>query len=406
MSAYKRCGIHKQMGLRERYETLKSKLLSDTSICRENRELFRQFFEYEQYKLKRQNQMSDIDEPSCKTLYGYVTKLRNVNQWFKNKPWTQLTKDDIREVYDALEDGQICSSRGTRFKDRWSYYNKIFKSKPFRMAGKADLAREVIEFAVPATREVRFVTEETFRKLVSVVSNPRHLLLFWLAWDIGENIGALLLLTKREFSRQINPHTQEPEYLVNLPRGKIKRSRLSRSEPTLYPETVNYADIVLANLQDEELVFPFGHRQALKVMHRAVRLTNALCQPNQEPVTWKDLRSGMASHLLRKGWTREEVDARLGHTANSSALNAYISYLAIDRSAPKRRMFESDVERLKSRIESEQSVASHTAERLHSERESNQKLQLELQQTARDVQTMKESIRQIMTMLKTSTVIS
>lgn len=62
--------------------------------------------------------------------------------------------------------------------------------------------------------------------------------------------------------------------------------------------------------------------------------------PLNQPARWKDFRSGMACRLLKSGWTRDEVRARLGHTPNSTALNAYINFLALDRSEPKRRMQE------------------------------------------------------------------
>ena len=53
------------------------------------------------------------------------------------------------------------------------------------------------------------MTEETFRRMVSVLSNPLHLLLFWLAWDIGENVDALLKLSMRDFVRQKNQQTTD-----------------------------------------------------------------------------------------------------------------------------------------------------------------------------------------------------
>lgn len=352
------------MGFKGRFETAKHTLLSDVDICQSNRDLFKEFFDYQEYKLKRTNGLPKLDEGCYKTLYVYTILFKNTNEWFKNKPWKDLTRDDIKQVYDALEDGTILTRAGKPFKDRASYYNKVFKSKPFRIAGKSELAKEVIEFAVSSERDVRFVTEETFRKMISVVSNPTHLLLFWLAWDIGENISSLLQLTRREFARRTNSQTREAEYLVNLPKSKLKRSRQSRSEPTLYPETVRYADFVLANLRPDDLVFEFGHRQALKLMHAVVRKSGATCMPNNEPVTWKDLRSGMASHLLKSGWSREEVDARLGHVPNSSALNAYINFLAIDREKPKKRLFDSSLEDIKNELEESRRREKLLAQRL------------------------------------------
>ncbi|MCC6678802.1 MAG: hypothetical protein IT436_16845 [Phycisphaerales bacterium] len=312
--------------------------MADASVCEANRSLFAEFFRYEERKLKRQNGLQDLDEGCCKTLYGYTQKLRNVNSWFGNKPWKDLTREDIQRVYDALEDGTIRTRKGEPFRDRASYYNKVLKSKPFRLAGKSELTKEVIEFSTAPKRVVRYVAEEHFRRLVSVIAKPRHLLLLWLAWDIGENIHTLLQLTKREFTRQTNRHTGEPEYLVHLAENKLKRSRRPRSEVTVYRETARYADIILDQARDDEPLFAFGYRQAVKVLHDAAKRGGATSEPLRERIRWKDLRSGMACHLLRCGWTRDEVNARLGHTPRSSALDAYINFLALDRDAPKQRM--------------------------------------------------------------------
>ncbi len=194
------------MELKERYEKAKKHLLDDKSICKANRELFREFFEFEEWKLKRQNGLAKLDDPCYKTLYGYVYKLRKVNDWFRNKLWKDLTKEDIRKVYDDLEDGIIKNQKGQKYADTAGYYSKVFRSKPFQLAGKSELAKEVLEYHKSTSdKEVRFVTEEEFRKLVSVVSNPVHLALLWLQWDIGENINTLLALTKNDINPKRTP---------------------------------------------------------------------------------------------------------------------------------------------------------------------------------------------------------
>lgn len=380
------------MGLKEQFERAKNNLLRDEKIRKENRRVIGEFYEFEEYKLKRKNQLPKLDDACYKTLYSYIHRFRNVNKWFNNKPWRDLTKADIKRVYDALEDGQIKNHRGQAIADRASYYNKILKSKPFRIVGKEEMAREVIEFYTRSKQDVRFVTEETFRKLIAVLSKPQHLLLFWLAWDLGENVDALLKLTKRDFTRQKNPHTHEPEYLVNLQKAKLKRSRQARTEPTLYAETVRYADIVLERLKADEPLFTFGYRQALKLMHSAVEKTGATCLPSNEPVRWKDLRSGMACHLLKNGWTREEVDARLGHTPNSSALNAYLNYLAIDRQKPKKRLFDSSLEHVQSELEDARRREKLHGERLERQAEENRELRDELKETQATVRDMKKLV--------------
>lgn len=381
------------MARKERYEKARGKLLRDKSICKENRSLFREFFTFEERKLKRSNGLARLDEPSYKTLYEYILMFRNVNTWFRNKPWKKLTERDIRRVYDDLEDGKIKNRKGLPFRDRASYYNKIFKSKPFRLVGKSELARNVIEYyASNKDQDVRFVTEETFRKMVSVLSNPSHLLLFWLAWDLGENIDALLKLRKRDFVRQRHRQTKEPEYLVTFHRGTIKRSRTARTEPTLYAETVRYAEMILAGIKSDDLVFPFGYMQAWKIMNVVVKKTRASCMPNNNPVRWKDLRSGMACHVLKSGWTREEVDARLGHTPNSSALNAYINYLAIDREKPKKRIFDSSLEEIQNELEEAKRRERLTGDRVQRQTEENALLRSELELTRSDLKALRQVV--------------
>jgi len=384
------------MGLKERYERTKTALLTDRLICKENRTIFRQFFEFEEHKLKRQNGLPALDDASYKTLLTYIIRLRNATSWFKNKPWKDLTREDIQRVYDDLEEGRIRNKKRQRFEDRSSYYNKVFKSKPFALVGKADVAREVIEFSTNPRREVRFITEETFSKMISAISNPAHLLLFWLAWDVGENINTLLQLTRRDFSRQTNDDTKEVEYLVNLPREKLKRSRQSRSEATLYPETAKYADIVLAALKEHERLFRFGYRQALKLMHSVVRKTGATCVPTNDRVSWKDLRSGMACQLLRSGWTTDEVNFRLGHKPSSKEIDAYVSYLAIDRRKPKKKLFDSNLQKIEGELQEAKQRERLLVERLRRQGEENQSLRTDLDETRRDLRELKTRVEGIM----------
>ena len=384
------------MGFKERYGKAKEKLLADEAICEANRDVFREFFDFEEYKLKRQNQLAELDEASYNTLYGYIIGFKNVNAWFKNKPWKDLTKDDIKDVYDDLEDGNIRNRRGLRFRNRRSYYNKIFKSKPFRIVRKAELAREVIEFSAQERHDVSFVTEEMFQTMVSVLSKPHHLLLFWLAWDIGENVGALLQLTKRDFVRQDNAQTREPEYLINLPKNKLKRSRQERSEPTLYSETVRYADMVLAGLGPDDRVFKFGHRQALKLIHNVVEKTGATRIPDGGPPRWKHLRSGMACHLLRSGCTREEVDARLGHRPGSSALDRYLNFLAIDRDKAKQKVQQSSLETKQIELVETRQRERLAKEGMQRQHEANERMAKELDRTKSDIQELRAVVRRIL----------
>ncbi len=301
-----------------RYVTAKAKLLNDETICSENRDIFRQFLDHREYKLKRINGLAKLDANSIKTVYSYVTRLRTVNRWFGNKPWAELTKDDIKQVYDAIEDGRITTLDGRPFRDRETLYTKVLLGKPFELAGKKGIVREALEFrAKPKPTEVRFIREAAFRQIVDTTIKPEHKAFLWLAWDIGENATSLLRLRKCDCTRQINEHTKEPEYTIILRREILKRTRTPRTEITNYKETVQSLDLILAQLSENEMLFAFGARMTMKVLDRATRITAAKCIPGGQKVTLKDLRSSMACDLLSKGWTTDEVNQRLGHRPSS-----------------------------------------------------------------------------------------
>jgi hypothetical protein len=367
------------MAFQEQYLRSKERFLNDKLICEKNRKLFKEFFEYEEYKLKRMNGLDKLDEATYNTLGGYVQKLGNVNKWFKNKPWKELTKEDIKKVYDALEDGKIKNKMGQKIGDLKGYYGKIFKSKPFELAGKTEIVNEVMEFYKRNDKqEVRFIEQETFKKIASVVIKPEHKFLIWLSFDIGENINTLIQLKKADFFRQVNPNTKEAEYVFNLPKDKLKRTRQTRSEITNFKETVEFADIILQNLKDDELPFKFGYRQAKKFLDRAVKITNAKCIPKGQPVTWKDLRSSMACYLLKSSWSLDEVNARLGHKPSSREIDKYINFLAIKRHDTKKKLYDNDVRRLADEIEERKKMESLQTGRIKNQQDEIEYLKIKM----------------------------
>lgn len=326
------------MGWRQRYERRRRVLCTSAEFCAANRRLFAKFLQWEERKLRRVNGLRCLDDPCFKTLYGYTVRLANVSRWFANRPWADLTVEDIRSVHDALEDGRILNRHGRPFEDLRGYYSKIFKAKPFQLANKVELARTAIEYTHQRTKEVRFAPEESFRKLASAAGSPIRELLLWLAWDVGENIGTLLQLTTSDVHARATAPSGEREYLIHLPRTKLKRCRVSRGEPTLYARTVELLDLILKERRPGDRLFPCCYRSALHMISRLARTTHATTLPDHQPVRWKDRRSGMACHLLACGWTSDEVNARLGHAPNSAGLNCYINFLALGRDEPKRRM--------------------------------------------------------------------
>jgi len=342
------------MGKKEEYHNRKEKLLSDSKICKPNRELFKKFFEEMEYKLKRRNRLSELDEGCYKTLCGYLSYFKNVNLWFKNKDLKKITEKEIKDVYDKLEDLKMKGCSGKIITGRSDYYDKIFKSLPFELAGKKEIAQKVMKYYENNHKngDVRFFEEATFRRIADATDTQIQRLLCWLAWDIGENIFSLVEIQKKDCVRNINPKTKEVEYMINLPQEKIKRSRRSRTEITNFPETAKLLDIVLEGLEPEDKLFNFGHRNANKFLDKAVGKVKSVCIPKGQKVTWKDFRSSMACHLLKVGWTTDEVKARLGHSPSSKSIDKYMNYLAIGRERPKVKVQESQIGQLTEELES------------------------------------------------------
>ena len=362
------------------FRKAKEQLLNDPEICPRNRAIFARFFEYQEYKLKRINRLAELDESACKTMCYYVHRIRTVNRWFENKAWEDLTKEDIKRVYDAVEDGTIRTSNDKVYRGTEAYFRRIMRGKPFALAGKRDLAVEVMEFYSPrGNSEVRFIPEQAFRQLVDVVNKREHKAFFWLAWDIGENAYSLLQLCKRDFTRRADRETNEPEYSVNLRRDILKRARTPRALVTNYQDTVRILDLVLKDLRDEDPVFRFGTRMATKALDRAVRITSVKCAPGGLKVTLKDLRSSMACDLLNKGWTTDEVNYRLGHRPSSREIDKYVTWLALDQQRPKRRVFDSNLAQIQGELEEAKQRERLMADRLQKTRDENDQIKWRFQ---------------------------
>ena len=161
------------MTFKQRFPKAKKRLLEDPTICPPIRAIFARFFEYLEYKLKRINGLPELDESSFETVSYYISRPRTVNRWFDNKPWEQLTKEDIKRVYDAVEDGNIRTPSGYPYQGTEAYFRRVMRGKPFALAGKRELAVAVMEFYQPRTSsEVRFIREATFRQIVEMVIKP------------------------------------------------------------------------------------------------------------------------------------------------------------------------------------------------------------------------------------------
>ena len=374
--------------------------MKDRSINSNNKEIIKKFFEWEEYKLKRKEGLSEVDERSYKTLYYYTGRIKNINIWFKGKAWEDLTKEEIKKLIDDLEDGKIVTKYGKRYSDRSLYY-QMFQGKFFSFVGKNHIVRDMIEeFSITGRRDenhVRFIEEADFRKIVDCVKDPIQRGLCWVAYDYGENISSLIALESVDVKKGINTDSGDAEYMIIFSKEKLKRSRTPRSEINNYPETVKYLDLILENLKptdknvtnrfmknkklssihSENKLFKFGWKVAETFFRKAVERSGIRCMPGGERVTWKDLRSSMACDLLKKGWTCDEVNSRLGHKPSSRIIDRYVSYLALDRTRAKKKVYEGSLKKLEIDLEKQKEYNKLQALRMENMQRDNEQLRAE-----------------------------
>ena len=361
------------MTLKLQYDNAKLKILNDNLICPENRKWIKQVLEYQEIKGKRSNGLPALDDSCYKTLLGYILKCKNVNKWFDNKPLKNITEKKFLQVYEDLEEARITKRDGGIFKDRESYYNKIFKGKPFEMIGKNEMAKKVIQYNVTKDSQVRFIPnfKDALKDLVQNAISPSHKLLIQLQGDFGENIFSILQLEKKDFERIIDKETKEPYYLINLHKEILKRRRTPRREYNIFPETLNLLDKYLENLKSGDRLFNFGLRQAEIMFNRAVEKSGVKLQNGEKP-TLKDLRSSMACHLLNENWTTDDIKGRLGHKPSSKVLDVYVSYLALNKDKIKKKHYEGNISKLQEELEKAKELTklqNNKIEKLKSERE-------------------------------------
>jgi len=364
------------MGLKERYFKNKEKLLSDNNICKENRDWYNQICEFFERKLKRKNNLSELDDGCYKTLILYIDECYRTEKYFKGKKGTDITEQDITRVYDGLEDGKILPNG-----DRRKYYNNFLKSKPFDLIGKKEIAKKVIEYTNKQDEEVRFFSPETYSNIFKEIISLEHRTSSQLAWDITENMTSILKLKKKNCKRKIN-EDGNPEYHIILPKEILKRSRTQRTEITFYPETVQLLDKLIARgkfvknilthnihgritsskpiyapYEDDDTLFSFGQRQAQMFWKRACIKANATLEDKHDIPLIKDIRSSSACNYLDLGLSSDEIKSRLGHKPSSRVLDKYVTYKALDKTRPKKRIVESSIQELELKLKKSSEIS-------------------------------------------------
>jgi integrase len=276
---------------------------------------------------------------NSKTLYKDLTSyLSNVAFWFNNKPFTEITEDDIRIVYRKLEAGQLESVTGKILSDisLRDIYNRVMKGAFFKMLGKDEFAENVIKRKISEKQEVRFFDLDTLKKIADLASTNTQRLAFWLLFDTGIEVSALVQLKKSNFEIKKDDETKTEFYIVHIPKTISKKGRRVRSNYVHFSESNDLLKKYLAGLDENEKLFnmqPFALYRALERLNEEYHFKT---KPEGKEITIKDFRSSCATYFLQQSWTTDEIKGRLGHAPSSSEIDKYVNYLGLHQN--KRRI--------------------------------------------------------------------
>ena len=358
----------------------KKELLNDSSINQYNRNLMKQFFEEREERLEQNKigkKFAVLDEKNFKTLGSFIGKFRNVNTWLDNielKESEEFEKS-FKEFFKKFISGKILKKNKEPLQDVDFYIGKIFRGEDslFILAGLREIVKRVTKNYRSNNEVIAEWIEE--KNVESIIDNSQGIykILYQVGWDFGENFSALILTKKSDYKMQYNEVTKENEYLLTLRKEILKRSRKARTEPTRFKRTAELLESHLKELKDNDFVFcrddskvgendknkgkniPMSLRSVEKHFDKIVEKLKIKTQDNKKPTT-KHIRSSMACDLLRKGWSCEEINSRLGHELNSQVLKPYLNSLALDKQKPKIREYKENIQGLNEKITEQKNV--------------------------------------------------
>lgn len=278
------------------------------------------------------------------TLNKDIGYLKNILYWFNDRSLHDITKEDIKQVYEGLEKGTLRTIYGKQLTpaSRNDYYKKMFKGGLFRYLNKDGLAREVILRRFNQEPDVRFFDYDTFLKIVENTRLTSHRLAFWLAYDIGLEGKALLQLRKADFS-----YHEDKElgwfYRVHIPNEISKKTRTRRDVDVFFNRTNELLKPHLEQLQRDDLVFNFGLRNLEKALTTIVKKHDLRTYSTGEPITLKDFRSSVATYFLQEFYPTGFIKKRLGHSPSSPLIDRYASYLGLDERKQRKQAAQIDL---------------------------------------------------------------
>ncbi len=341
-------------GYTQRYEKGKKKFRKITKISngknfikvrKENKKYALEWLNKKEERLKKINGYeTEAQIRYCKTLSKEITFLKNVLIWFNDIDLKKLCLEKLENVYEGLEKGEIVATSGKALSDssREDYYKKVFKGDNtfFGYLDKSNLAKQVIIRKFRKPEIVRFFDDDIFYKIVNSCKLISHKLAFWILYDTGTEINAVLQLKKSDFTKNYDEDDNETFYKVNIRLDISKKNRQKRHLDILNPELNRLLENYLDTVDDYLFNFkPGALRKALNIIckNHNLRTRGEIAKH----INIKDFRNSMATGMLKKGYSSDDIKGRLGQKWSSRAIDRYISHLGLNQEKMRKKLVKS-----------------------------------------------------------------
>lgn len=235
---------------------------------------------------------------SNKTIEAYIFHNKAFLNYIKKQP-NKITQEDIKKylAYLMSEKQLKSTSVNLTISALRFYYEEVLKKKIF-----TDIKPPKIDKKIPEA-----LTKEEVKKLISVISNPKHRLLVEFMYSSGLRVSEAV-------SIKID-HLNLEEGIGTLREAKGKKDR----HIILSKALINHLSDYLAERENQsEYVFPsrdshITTRMAQKIVSEAAKKAGI-----KKRVYCHILRSSFATHLLENGVDIRKIQVLLGHSSIST----------------------------------------------------------------------------------------
>jgi len=238
---------------------------------------------------------------SNRTIKSYCSCIRHFINYNSPRRLDEVKCEEIRNYLLHLVDDEGLSAlslnqviNALRF-----LYVEVYK-KPFALG---DIPRPRRERKLPDV-----LTQDEVRRLIKVVSNPKHRMVLMIAYSAGLRIGEVTRLRPEDIDNE--------RRMIHIREAKGKKDRYTVLSEKAISELASYLTVfkpVKYLFEGDSDRKPYSQSSIQQIFHRAIRRAGIT-----KPVTFHTLRHSFATHLLEQGVDLRYIQELLGHASSKT----------------------------------------------------------------------------------------